>query len=402
MAMIGTPGSSTSHLAAAGAAPRVRVFVSDQDSEGVIRQSLGDLAIEDTMITSGNIKTAAIALAKQPSPRLLIVDITGVDDPVACVEELADVCEPDIGVVAIGTSNDIALYRQLKHAGVIEYFFKPLVRDQVARSCHDILTNQLDQPSLYAGNLIFVVGVRGGVGATTLATNAAWYLAETRQRWTLLLDLDLQGGDAALQFDAAPGRALREAFEHPERVDKLFLERGTTRVIARLNLLASLEPLGDIVEGSEDAVRSLLESLLRRYRAVFVDIPASAAACLPQVLQMPSTCVLVANASLTAARDMARWREQVGPNTRERRTLHVLNHTAAHGGLPEAEFARASGQAPDIVIPYDRELADAANFGTRATQKCAGFKRGLVQMLHNVTGEPIERPASMFKRIFTR
>lgn len=400
--MVANPGGQTPPPSSSGAAPRVRVFIGDQDSETVIRQCLGDLGVEDFVIVSGNVKAAAAALAKQSSPRLLIVDTTGVDDPVACVEELSEVLEPETSVLAVGTNNDISLYRQLKHAGVIEYFFKPLIRDQIVRSCHDILTNHLDQPSLYAGNLIFAIGVRGGVGATTIATNIAWYLAETRQRWTVLLDLDVQGGDAALQLDAAPGRALREAFEHPERVDKLFLERGATRVVNRLNLMASLEPLNEVVEGSEDAVKSLLENLLRRYRVVIVDIPANIATLLPQVLQMPSTCLLVANASLTAARDMARWREHIGPNTRERHTLSVLNHTAVHGGLPDAEFARAAGQAPDVVIPYDREAAEAANFGTRAIQKCAGLKHGLVHLLHHVTGEPIEKPASMIKRMFRR
>ncbi len=139
---------------------------------------------------------------------------------------------------------------------------------------------------------------------------------------------------------------------------------------------------------------------MRRYRLVIVDLPAAVAASLPRTLQLPSTCLLIGNASLTSARDMARWRELLGPNTRERRTLQVLNHTAAHGGLPLAEFTRACGQAPDIVIGYDRDLADAANFGTRAMQKCAVFRADLVRMLHDLTGERLKSRSSFFKRIF--
>ncbi len=384
----------------ADAAPRVKVFVNDQELEGVIRQALGDLGIEDFTATPGTVATATTLLAKQPSPRLLIVDLSGVEDQVSSILHLAEVCEPGVGVVAIGSSNDISLYRQLKHAGVVEYFFKPLIRDQVARSCNDVLTDRFDQPSLFAGKLVFMLGVRGGVGATTLATNAAWYVSEARQRWTMLLDLDLQNGDASLLFDAAPGQALREAFERPERVDKLFLERGAIHVNRRLNLLASLEPLGSTVEGSQEAVRTLLESLLRRYRLVVVDVPASIAVYLPEVLQMPSTCVLVANPTLAAARDLARWRDYIGPNTRERRTVQVLNHTNAYGGLTEAEFARACGQSPEVVIAFDRELAMSANLGVQGMQKSSLFKFGLVRMLHDVTGEPIEKPSSIFRRIF--
>lgn len=394
--MIGSPANTSSDHAA----PRVKAFIADHEAETVVRMAMSDLGIKDPPITLGNIATAIAALAKQPSPRLLIVDISFAEDPVARIRELINVCESNIGIVAVGTDNDVALYRHLKRAGVIEYFFKPLLRDQIARACHDVLTDRFDQPSLYSGHLIFVLGARGGVGATTIATNAAWYMAESRQRWTMLLDLDLQNGDAALQLDATPGSALREAFEHPERVDKLFLERGAIHVTPRLNLLASLELLGDIVESSEEAVIGLLEALLRRYRAVIVDLPHTIAASLPHMLQMPSTCALVGNATLTSAREMARWREFIGPNTRERRTLQVLNQCAAHGNLPAAEFTSACGQTPEIVIPYDRELAEATNFGTRAMQKCSCFRNGLMRMLHDITGEPIEKPASLFQRVF--
>ncbi len=247
-----------------------------------------------------------------------------------------------------------------------------------------------------------MIGVRGGVGTTTLATNVAWYVAEARQRWSVLVDLDLQCGDAALLYDVAPGPALREAFERPERVDKLFLERGAIPVAKRLNLLASLEPLGSTVEGSEAAVRTLLDNLMRRYRMIVVDMPASVAEYLPQILQMASTCVLVANNSLAAARDMARWRDHIGANTRERRTLHVLNHTSAYGGLTEAEFSRACGQTPDAVIAFDRELATNASLGVQAMQKCSLFKFGMVRVLHGITGEPLEKPRPFFRRIFSK
>jgi pilus assembly protein CpaE len=381
-------------------AARVRAFVGDPESEGIIRQALGDLGVEDAVIAAGDVAAATAFLAKQPSPRLLIVDISGARDQLSSILDLAEVCEPGVGVVAIGESNDISLYRQLKHAGVTEYFFKPLIRDQVTRACNDILTDRFDQPSLFSGKLIFMLGVRGGVGATTLAANAAWYVADARQRWTMLVDFDLQGGDAALLFDVSSGQALREAFERPDRVDKLFLERGAIHVSDRLNLLASLEPLGSTVEGSEEAVHALLEGLLRRYRLIIADLPPTVAIHLSQALRMPSTCVLVANSTLAAARDMARWREHIGANTRERRTIQVLNHTAAHGGLSDANFARACGQAPDVVIPYDRDLAMNSNLGVRAMQKGALFRLGVTRVLQEITGEAMERPASIFKRIF--
>jgi len=46
-----------------------------------------------------------------------------------------------------------------------------------------------------------VIGVRGGVGASTIATSLAWLLGEKAHRSTALLDLDVHFGTGALSLD---------------------------------------------------------------------------------------------------------------------------------------------------------------------------------------------------------
>ena len=298
-------------------APTAMAFVSDSETEELVRRALGDLNIDDAYVSKGGVETATAELGRRKSPRLLIVDISGVENPLVRINELAEKCEPEVNVVTIGDKNDILLYQDMKTAGVSEYFFKPLVRDSLKRVCNRLLNGVADErPATAAtGKLVFVLGVRGGVGATTIAVNAAMRLAEKGQRWVMLVDLDLQGGDAALQLAATPTNALHEALERPERVDKLFLERGALHAGERFDLLASLEPLGRGVPLRDDTVMPLIDKLLQRYRFVFVDLPAAAAASLVQALHTPSACVLVSNASLASARDLVRWRDWIGPNT---------------------------------------------------------------------------------------
>ena len=165
-------------------------------------------------------------------------------------------------------------------------------------------------------------------------------------------------------------------------------------------MLAALEPLGGNFQLNEDVVLALFEKLLHRYRFIFVDLPSTVAVGLLRVLHQPSTCVLVSNASLASARELARWRQWIGPNSPERKTLHILNMVGADGGLREAEFVRVAGQAPDISIAYDRSIAIASNLGVKATQKCDVLNRGLAQLLREMAGEPAETSRSIFKRIF--
>lgn len=393
------PGSG---LSAPEAAPTAIVFAEDRDSEGVVRQALSDVGVQMPLFGVGGIVGAIGELAKRPSPRLLIVDISGVDEPARRIGELADVCEPGTGVIVIGERNDIILYRDLKVAGVFEYFFKPLSGALVLRTCNAVLTGNMEQRALRTGRLVFVLGVRGGTGATTIAVSLAWHLSQARKRRVAFVDLDLRTGDAALQFDVAPHHALREALEHSERIDELFLERGVVKVAEKLDLLAAEEPLDYVTDYSEDALLALLDRLLHSYRYVFVDVPAFDATRLSRVLHLPSLCLLVSDGSLVAARDVARWRGFIGPNTAEHTTMHVLNKSDAPNNLPIEEFVRAAGGPPDMTIRADRDVANVANLGVRRLEECQGFLRALGPALQNISGEPIEDDRSIIERLFNR
>ena len=211
------------HSPAGEPQPSALAFVLDRESETVLRDCLAAASFDRAVFVSGNIETAIAQLPKRGLPRLLVVDIGGVEDPLRRLGQLAEVSDPSTEVIVVGDSNDIVLYRNLKAAGVAEYFFKPLVTSVVVRELQAIAKGDAQQAHLPTGRLVIVLGVRGGVGATTVAANTAWYLSVEQQRKVLLLDLDLHGGDAALQLDAMPGNALIEALQHPDRVDDLFL-----------------------------------------------------------------------------------------------------------------------------------------------------------------------------------
>ncbi len=386
--------------AAPSVAPTAHAFVRDRDSESIIRQCFNDLGVPNGVIMSGDVHAAIEELAHGTSPRLLVVDISEISDPIDSLKHLADVCDPNTGVLVIGDRNDISLYRQLKDAGIVEYFFKPLVAQLVTRACNGVLTGNPESKSAGTGRLTCLLGVRGGVGATTIAVNAAWNLAEGRRRRTLLLDLDLLGGDAALLLDTTPSHALREALEHPERVDELYLDRAVARVSDRLTLLASLEPLSEPVAPEEAAVLSLMEKLQRRYRYVFVDLPGTTAPWLSHVLNLPSTIILVSDGTLSSARDLNRWREKLGPNGPERTTLHILNRAGAEGSLPQAEFVRAVGQAPDIVVPFDKDVARSTHLGIRALEKSGTIRTALAPLFQHLAGEAVAERKSLLSRLF--
>lgn len=109
---------------------------------------------------------------------------------------LADVCDAGTRVIALGDVNDVVLYRNLIREGVQDYLLKPVsVKSLRQRSEAGSVTDGTSQDT--PGELIAVVGTRGGVGATAVATNLAWALAHEHKQRVALVDLDLFFGSCA-------------------------------------------------------------------------------------------------------------------------------------------------------------------------------------------------------------
>ena len=87
------------------------------------------------------------------------------------------------------------------------------------------------------------VGVRGGVGASSLSTATAWLLAQDHRKQVALVDLDLHFGTIALSLDLEPGNGLRSALENADRIDSLFVASALINVTENLFVLGGEEPL---------------------------------------------------------------------------------------------------------------------------------------------------------------
>ena len=148
-------------------------------------------------------------LGEQRSPRLLVVDLTGVELPLSALNELAEVCEPGVTVITVGDRNDVGLFRDLVNNGVSDYLVKPITPPLLHKSLLNVLeSTSRERQNDRRGRLVAIAGARGGVGATLLATGIAWSIAHRRRRRVALVDLDLQYGTVALALDLEPAPGL--------------------------------------------------------------------------------------------------------------------------------------------------------------------------------------------------
>ena len=58
------------------------------------------------------------------------------------------------------------------------------------------------------------------------------------------------------------------------------------------------------------------------------------------------------------------------------------------------------GHAPDLVIPYEREIGDTAMGGIKGLAREGALSRALAPMFKHLTGETVQETRSFFERLF--
>ena len=389
--------------------PRLVAFLADDITRETVARLAAQLGWRDAVIGQGGIAAAAQAIDAAAPPGLLVIDISDNDDPLGAMDALAEICPPATRVVTVGTSNDIMLYRRLLAMGVVDYLHKPVAADalheallQASRPVERIAA----APATRAARVIAFIGARGGVGTTTLATAIGWCLGEEQQQRVALLDLDLQFGNVALGLDLEPGRGLREALEHPERIDGLFVSGAMTGT-PRLRVLAAEEPLDDHPLLDPSSVDPLLAALNDDFDCVIVDVPRALDGMARRLLARADATVIVGDFSLAAMRDTHRLivltavlRPGVAP-------IVLVNRAGAlaRGEIDHAAFEKGIGRKIDCVIPYDAKAAVAmAQHGKPlpAVAQSSKAAAALRRLAVTLSGNEAAKPRSLLKRWLKR
>ena len=366
--------------------PTLLAFLGDRGSEQALRDGLARISPEQFDFRRGGVRAAIATMQKQATPRILVVDVSGEEQPLTALAELAVVVEPDVNVVVIGDVSNMDFYREVTRGmGVADYFAKPLTPDVVARHFIPLLEGKGPGHALSGGRSIAITGVRGGSGATTIAVNLAWHLGVTLRHHTVLLDPDVLFGSAALALNLRPGPGLRAALETPERIDTLLAERAALPAADRLHVLAGEEPITAQPRAAPGAADALHAALRKRYNFIIADVPATAIPLYRDLLDLVDQRVVVLEPSLIGVRDTLRLLALPAGPTQTQRPIVVLNRTGVPGGLTRAQVEDVLKRKVDVAITdLPKQVSAAATLGEPAITSSAGFRTGILELARQV------------------
>jgi len=156
---------------------------------------------------------------------VVVIDLDS--DPEVALDLVESVCSQNavLTVMAYSSKGQPDLLVRCMRAGAREFLTDPLSPPAVAEALIRASARRMetDRRKKVSGKMLVFLGAKGGVGVTTLAGNFAVALQKESGREVVLVDLNLQLGDAALVLGLRPRFTILDAMRNANRLDTDFV-----------------------------------------------------------------------------------------------------------------------------------------------------------------------------------
>jgi pilus assembly protein CpaE len=390
--------------------PRISIhgFCEFPDTSEALTTASGDRRLSKAHVTVqlGGISAAVEHYRGQVTPNLLVVEtrLSG-KEALDELDKLAEVCDPATKVVVVGRVNDVELYRELMRRGASEYLVGPLNTLHLIEVISGLYT---DPDAAPIGRVVAFVGARGGAGASTLAHNVGWCIAEHLRINTTVIDFDVHFGTMSLDFNVEPGQGVVDALTAPERLDDVLLDRLLTKHGDRLSLFTAPASLEREIDAPHDAYETVVDVVRATTPCIILDLPKGWNPWVKAALVAADEIVIVGTpdlASLRNAKNLVDVVRQSRPNDSAPRL--VLNQVGQpkRPEIPTKDFAETMGFDPAAVVPFDPALfGAAANNGQMLmeVQPKAPAAESVRRLAELLTGRVVSVAPKQATPIFTR
>lgn len=231
-------------------------------------EALRARAHEVVLVEGG--KTRMPAVAEKEAPDLMLVDGMCCDPGELAQVEWVTSHHPEVSVILICATQTPEFLINSMRAGVREVLPSPPSTEALQAAVDRVSAKRTGTRTATPGKVIAFIPAKGGSGATFLASNLGFQLAETRS--VLLIDLNLQFGDA-LSFvnDGRPASTIADVARDISRLDASLLAASTVKITPNFSVLAAPEDLSQAMEVKPEHVDAILALAISHYDFVLVD-----------------------------------------------------------------------------------------------------------------------------------
>ena len=343
----------------------------DAFAAGAPTRAVFDQAVKDArlirsrlIVHDGGLAGAIEYYRENPTPQVIIVEETGSDaELMTHLEALAEVVEAGVKVIVVGQFNDIGLYRTLVSQGISEYLVAPSTPEQVTDA---VLALFVDPATVPRGRVIAFFGARGGVGASSIAHNVAWMLAQTFKEATILADLDFSFGSADLAFNVESKQSSYDVIAQSDRLDDVLFDKCLVMGGDDLKIMANSGNLSAAAPPPVEALDKIIDLARGAAGFVVLDLPHVWADWTQAALELADDVVIVAQADLTGLRESKNILSFLTGRRGVNPTRLLLNKSGESKKTEIAvkDFMEATGMHTVLSVPYAADVfGNALNNG---------------------------------------
>jgi Flp pilus assembly CpaE family ATPase len=320
---------------------------------------------------------------------VLVLDLDS--DPDAALELVKTASSRNAAIMVYSLNADPRLAVRFMRAGAREYLLLPLEQGAAAEALvrtANTLHENAHSPDGAPGKLLVFTGSKGGSGVTTVACNVAIALAQRADQRTLLIDLALPIGDAALGMGIAASSSTEDALRNIDRLDAALLETLLVQHRSGVFVLAAPTSVPE-VEVSKEAIDKLISIARHEFNHVIVDVGSRIDVAAKALFEHASTNYLVIQTGISELRNSNRLISQFFADGNRNLEI-VINRFDSnfHETVNEDVIAKALGKPVRWKLPNDQDAARALQSGETGLTETR-ISRISLEMASSITGRPI-------------
>jgi Flp pilus assembly CpaE family ATPase len=284
---------------------------------------------------------------------VIIIDLDS--HPEYALELVESICANGTATVMVYSMKaDSELLVRCMRAGAREFLTLPFTQSTVAEA---LVRASARRPTTRpakktGGRLLAFLGAKGGDGVTTLACNFAVSMAQESDQSTLLIDLDLPLGDAALNLGVVAEYSTINALQNAARLDSSFLSKLLVKHSSGVSVLAAPGKFPQF-PATNDAVDRLLAVARQDFDNVVIDMGSRLDLTGTSIFKEGSTVYLVIQAGIAGLRNSNRLISQYFTTGIPKLEIVLNRYEPRTMGVAEDQITKALTRPAQWKIPND-------------------------------------------------
>lgn len=268
-----------------------------------------------------------------------------------------------------------------------------LAADAAARRVASVIATR--DSAAKPARVIAMISSKGGSGKTTVSTNVAVGLAKLAPNRVVLVDLDLQFGDAPASMRLNPHATIAQLSQDGARIGPTVLKSLLEPHGSGCYVLCSPETPGEAEDVTVAAVGQALDILASEFDFVVVDTSAGLDEYALAAIDRATDLVLVGATDVPTVKGMRKVTQVLDVLGISARRHFLLNRSNARVGLGTREIEASVGMSVAVAVPSSRTIPVSLNQGSPVLESNpkSPAARALAELVTLLHAQPARSPA---------